>query len=453
MNERERGEPRAGESSAGRARIVEADRARVWHPYTAMRPYLERGDPFVIERAQGSRLFDANGRSYIDANSSWWVASLGHGHPRLVEALARQASRLCHTSLAGVTHEPAALLAEELAAAAPPGLERVFYTDNGSTAIEAAMKMALQLHALRGRPERTRFLALSGAFHGETLGAASLGGIEVFRRPFASVLLDCVHVPPPLPGEEGEAQAFQDAFGALSSALDRARSEIAAVVIEPRVQGASGMRIYDDAFMREVRALCDATGALLIVDEVFSGYGRTGSMWACEGAGVRPDLLCVGKGFSGGMLPMAAVLATGRVFDAFTERPETTFHYGHSYCGNPLGAAVAREVLRVYRDEAVLERARPKAARIAAAFSEIGRMPGAFRARALGMIGAVDLAPSPAYTGDAGWLAFEEARRLGAILRPLGDTVYVAPPLNIPDPDLDELLEIVRASCAFALGL
>lgn len=437
-----------------RAAIVTADKQRVWHPYTPMQRYIDEVDPLVIERAEGARLFDVDGRSYIDANSSWWVALLGHGHPRLVAALKEQAARLCHTSLAGVTHEPAARLAEELIAIAPAGLTRVFFSDDGSTAIEAALKMALQMWQNEGEPQRTRFVALDGAFHGETIGAASLGGVEVFRRPFAGVLLDCIHVPPPPRSRGGtrDDSGYEQAFNALSTALERGGGSIAAVVLEPLVQGAAGMRLYDAEYLRRARALCDEHGALLIIDEVFTGYGRAGSMWACEAAGVAPDLMCIAKGFSGGMLPMAATLATERVFRAFLGAPDRAFYYGHSYCGNPLGAAIAREVLAVYRDERILERARPKAAAIARAFAELGEIPGVLRPRALGMIGAIDLADDAGYLGGAGWRVYAEARARGAYLRPLGDVVYVAPPLTISDEDLEELLSIVKESVNAAVA-
>lgn len=434
---------RADDPARRRAALVAADKRHVWHPYTPMQRYLDEVDPFVVERAAGARFYDVDGRSYLDGNSSWWVATLGHAHPRLVARLRAQAGVLPHVSLAGVTHEPAARLAEELVAVAPPGLERVFYSDNGSTAIEVAIKMALQYFRNTGAPERDRFVALEGAFHGETLGPTSLSGIEVFRHPFGSVVFDCLRVPSPAAG--GMARAFTDLEAVLAG------GKVAAVVLEPVVQGVAGMRFYDPTFLRRARAACDATGTLLVLDEVFTGYGRLGPMWAAELAGVAPDLLCLAKGFTGGMLPMAATLASRRVFDAFLGDPRRALYYGHSYAGNPLGAAVAREVLAVYRDEDVLGAAARTAAKIATAFEIIGRIDGAVDARARGCIGAVDLAPDAGYLGARGWKAFEEARRLGAYLRPLGDVVYVAPPLTIPEADLDELLGIVEASVRHAL--
>lgn len=424
---------------SGRERIVSADKRHVWHPYTPMGEYVARTEPLCIVRAEGARLFDSDGRSYLDGNSSWWTAALGHGHPRLVRALQRQAEVMCHVPLAGIAHEPAALLGEELVAVAPAGLSRVFFSDDGSTAVEVALKLALQYWHQNGRPSRTRFVALGGAFHGETLGAAAVGGVEVFRRPFASVLLDCIHVPV-------ESGGHERAFAALERILAESSDTLAAVVLEPIVQGAAGMRIYAPELLSRAAELAARADVFLVLDEVFTGYGRTGPMWAAEHAGVRPDLLCTAKAFSGGMLPMAATLASERIYQGFLGDAARAFYYGHTYCGNPLGAAVAREVLAVYRDERILERAVPKAARIARTFTRLGEVVGGENVRSLGMIGALDLTGGGGYLADSGWRVYAEALRRGAYLRPLGDVVYVAPPLNIDDADLDELLGIVDES-------
>ncbi len=424
-----------------RERIVSLDKSRVWHPYTAMADYRERVDPLVVVSASGSRITDADGRSYLDGNASWWSSTLGHNHPRLVAALRAQSERLCHAALAGIAHEGAALLAEALVDATPRGLSHVFYSDDGSTAVEVAMKLALQYWAQNGRPERRRFVALEDAFHGETLGATALGGVEVFRRPFAGVLLDCVHVPPPRhPHDPGAA------FEALAEAVAGGADTLAAVVLEPVVQGAAGMQIYDPAYLAAARDLCDRHDVFLVFDEVFTGYGRTGPMWAGEHAGVAPDVLCTAKGFTGGVLPMAATLTTDRIFEGFLGDAERAFYYGHTFCGNPLGAAVALEVMRVFEDERILERAKPKAERVARTFADLEALPGVARSRSLGMVGALDLAGDAGYLARAGWRVFDEARARGAYLRPMGNVVYVTPSLNIPDDDLDELLGIVRES-------
>lgn len=424
-----------------RAGIVARDKAHVWHPYTAMDRYIDEVDPIVVARAKGSFLEDVNGKTYLDGNSSWYVACLGHGHPRILEALRKQVDVLAHCSLAGITHEPAAMLAEELTALAPPGISRVFYTDNGSTSVEVAVKIAIQMWQQLGAPKKSRFIALDGAFHGDTLAATSLGGVEVFRRPFAGVVFDCVHAP--FPDADGYARAFE----AITQAL-QAR-DVAAVVVEPIVQGASGMRMYAPEFLRELRRACDTYDTLLIVDEVFTGYGRTGEMWACDHAGITPDLLCLGKSFAA-LFPMGATLTTDRVFDAFRGGPERALYYGHTFCGNPLGAALAREVLAIYRDEQIIEGVRQRSAVIAQAFARIEKLPTIARVRSLGMIGAADLRSGGGYLGGAGWRIYEEAKKRGAYLRPLGDTVYVTPPLNIDPSDLTRLLSILEESIVAA---
>jgi adenosylmethionine-8-amino-7-oxononanoate aminotransferase len=393
-------------------------------------------------------LLDADGRSYIDGNASWWTSTLGHGHPRLVAALKAQSDMLCHTALAGISHSGASELAEAICRNTPESLEHVFFSDNGSTSVEVAMKLALQYWAQNGRPERRLFIALEDAFHGETMGVTALGGVEVFRRPFAGSLLECIHVPPPRDPETAD-RCFEELERRVAAHAD----ELAAIVFEPVVQGAAGMRIYDAEFLGHARRLCDRHDVFLVLDEVFTGYGRTGPMWAGEHAGVVPDMLCTAKGFSGGMLPMAATVTTERVFDGFTGDAERAFYYGHTFCGNPLGAAVALEVLRVFDDEKILERLVPKAARIAAAFQSMASLSSVADVRSIGMIGALDLAGDAGYLADAGWRVFEEARARGAYLRPLGNVVYVTPSLNISDRDLEQLLEIVRESVEAAMGI
>lgn len=427
-----------------RERIVALDKRFVWHPYTPMGPYIESASPLVIERASGSRLFDVDGKSYLDANASWWSAALGHDHPRLLAALHEQLAAVAHVPLAGIAHEPAAELAQALVSRAP-GVSRAFFSDNGSTAIEVALKLCLQYWHQNGRPERTRFVALEGAFHGETLGATALGGVEVFRRPFASVVLDCVHVPA---GSDG----YQQAFSALEQLLTREADTIAGVVLEPLVQGARGMRSYDPELLRAARALTRASDIFLVLDEVFTGFGRTGPFWAAEHAAVEADLICVGKGLTSGLFPFAATLVSERIFEGFLGAPERAFYYGHTFCGNPLGARLGLEVLRVYDEERVLERAAAKAQRIRQAFERMRSLPGVARTRSLGMIGALDLEGGEGYLEQRGQAVYKEALSRGAYLRPLGNTIYVTPPLNIPDADLEELLGIVDESVRAARG-
>lgn len=427
-----------------RERIVIADKRHVWHPYTPMDEYMERAMPLVVGRADRSRFFDADGRSYIDGNASWWTSVLGHNHPRLMKALCDQARSFCHVPLAGMTHQPAAELAQELVGVAPSGLEHVFFVDNGSTAVEVALKQSVQFWVQNGQPRKTGFVALEGAFHGETLGATAVSGVDVFRRPFEKVLPRCEHVP--FPGEDCD-QAIQ----ALRNLLSREAFELAALVVEPVLQGAGGMRVYDPRFLSAARTLCHEHDVLLIFDEVFTGYGRTGPMWAAEHAGVCPDILCTAKGLSGGLLPFGATLTNQRIFDGFRGDSERALYYGHTFCGNPLGAAVALEVLRIYREEQILERAKSKARRIGEAFAKLGELPSVQSSRSLGMLGALDLKGGSGYLERAGARVCSEALRRGAYLRPLGNVVYIAPALNIDDSDLDELLAILTA-CVSAVS-
>lgn len=440
-----------------RADIVKRDKAHVWHPYTAMEAYIAGTNPLVIDRAEGSYLFDADGQRYLDANGSWWVSTLGHRHPRLLRALTEQAGRLPHVSLAGITHEPAAALAAELAAIAPGSdrpelpsgerLTRVFYSDNGSTAVEVAIKMVAQYWAQNGHPRRTRFITLSGAFHGETIGSTSVGGVPLFREVFGPLLFDVVHVPSP--AEEG---GWERAFSQVQAALRAHPDEIAGVIVEPVIQGASGMQMYSPDFLRAVREATRAVDTFLIADEVFTGLGRTGARFAVDLAGVVPDVLCLAKALSGGLMPFAATLASERIFSGFLGASSRALYYGHSYCGNPLGAAVAREVLAVYRDEDVLGQVARKAPRVKAAFEHMASsIPGLVRPRAVGMVGAVDLGGG-GYLASGGWRVYEAAKRRGLYLRPLGDTVYIAPALNIPDTALEELLSGVEDSLREVAG-
>lgn len=428
---------------ASRTHVVRADRAHVWHPYTAA-DLWENEDPIVVTAAHGSWLVDADGSHLLDGNASWWTKTLGHGHPRLREALAAQARAFDHVAFAGITHEPAALLAEELVALAPAGLSRVFYTDNGSGAIEVAVKIAVQSFLQRGLPAKRRFLSLDGAYHGDTIGAASLGGVDIFRRPFAGVLFECFHAAP---------GATPEAFAAIERVLRDNADTIAAVFVEPVLQGAEGMRLYAPELLSHLRTLTRELDVLLVCDEVFTGYGRTGPMWASAHAGITPDLMCLGKAFAQ-VLPMGATLATEALYDTFRGPKEHALLYGHTFAGNPLGAALAREVLAIYRDEDVLGQVAAKAKVVAKAMDEAAKLPLVGSPRALGMMGAVDLTghASPFegeasdYLGALGWRVYREARARGAYLRPLGNTVYLCPPLTIPDQDLDRLLAIMLES-------
>ena len=418
--------------------LVALDRAHLWRPYTSSDDH-EKRSLLVVDRGEGPWLITADGQRVLDASGSWWCNNLGHGHPRLRNAIARQSERLMHCTFAAATHEPATRLAAELVAVAPRGLERVFYSDDGSTAVEVALKIAFQFWQQNGRPARTRFLALPGGYHGDTLGAMSVGALDEFTAIFRPLLFDVQR--PNGPVDHGWELVFEQLFALLRQDAD----QIAAVIVEPIVQGAAGMRMYPAELLAALREETTRADTFLIADEVFTGFGRTGPMWACDHAGIAPDLLCTAKGLSGGVLPFAATLATDRVYEGFLGDKSRALMHGHTFYGNPLGAAVAREVLSIYRDDKTLEAAKPKAARLAKRIQGMGDIPGVTAPRALGMCAAFDVGAA-GYMGTVGWQISDVALELGAHLRPLGNTVYVVPPLNIEDADLDRLLDIVHES-------
>ncbi len=418
--------------------ILAFDRAHVWHPYTSAEGHAKR--PIVATRAEGALIFDDTGRALIDGNSSWWVAGLGHNPPRLVRALKAQLEKMAHVSLAGMTHEPAALLAKELVGVAPAGLTRAFFTDNGSTSIEVALRASLQYWQQNGAPKRTRFLALDGAFHGDTMGAVSVNGVDVFTKNFGGARFETVRAPVP---EGSDEAAYARAFEVLADLMLRHRDEIAGIVVEPLVQGAIGMRMYPARFLAELARLAREIDTFLIVDEVFAGYGRTGKMWASNHADITPDIVCLGKTFCP-LFPMGAALFTERLFEGFGGDKSRALYYGHTFAGNPLGAAVAREVLAMFREDAIIEKSLPKGRAISDAFSRLSKRDDVARVRSIGMIGALDFRANAGYFGERGWRIYDEALKRGAILRPLGDTIYVCPPLTIEDKELTRLLEIVE---------
>lgn len=420
-----------------RADVVALERAHVWPPYTSSERH-ESADPLVIVGGEGPWIEDADGRRLLDGNASWWTMTLGHQHPRLKAALIRQAETLMHVAAGGITHAPVALLAEELAKVAPPGLTRAHFSDDGSTAVEVAIKTAFQYWRQNGRPTRTRFLVLAAAYHGDTLGAASLAAVEEFHHVFAPLFFDVIRAPHP----DG---SWDEVVERIERDLAEQGDSIAGVVVEPLVQGAAGMRMHPPEVLRRIRELTRAADTFLIADEVFTGYGRTGAMWACELAGVVPDLMCLAKGFTAGVLPMAATLASERVYDGFRGGAERALMHGHTFCGNPLGASIAREVLAIYRDEDIVGQVRAKAPMFERAFERIAAIPGVRRVRTLGLVGAADLGDG-GYRGQRGWRAFEAALARGAFLRPLGDTVYLTPPLNIAHQELEQLLAILEDS-------
>lgn len=406
----------------------EDDRAHVWHPYT--RPSTLDGDVPMIVRGEGIRLIDDRERRFVDAIASWWCCSLGHGHPRLVAALRRQAGLLQHSILGNLAHPGAARLARELSSLLPTSQRKVLFASDGASAVEQAIKIAIQVRHNTGQPGRGRFACLADGYHGDTLGAMSMGYLDDFHRPFKRHLLDADRIPFPASGE----------FDATRSFLEPRSAEYTAVIVEPLVQGAAGMRMYPAAWLARLSEWCSARDVLLIVDEIATGFGRTGTMFAFEQAHIDPDIVCVGKALSGGYLPISATIVRDTLFETFDDAH--TLQHGHTFCGNPLAAAVALEALAVYRDEHVIEQVAAKAARLRDRWHALADAPGVSNVRTLGLIAALDLAPSGR---DAQGLTRPHRIRVklmadGVLLRPLGNVLYLMPPLTITDAELDDLV-------------
>ncbi len=427
--------------------LVERDRACVWHPYTQM---MTAAAPLPVVRAQGVYLYTEDGRRILDGISSWWVNVHGHSHPKLNEALAAQARELEHVVFAGCTHRPAVELAERLLAALPPGLSRIFYSDNGSTAVEVALKLAVQYWRNRGQPQRTRFLALHHAYHGDTVGAMSASEDSIFTRPFAPMLFDVVRAEPPYcyrcPLKLNRATCQIDCLGDLERRLQEGGDSIAALLIEPMLQAAGGMIVWPAEFLAGARRLCDQYGTLLIADEVLTGFGRTGRMFACEHAGVRPDLICLSKALTGGYLPMGVTAATPEIYDAFlSEDRSKTFFHGHSYTANPLACAVGLASLDLFRDGAVLQRVQALERQLRAGLEPLRELACVGDVRVIGGVGVVELeSPSPDYLDQAGPRLAAAFLQRGILLRPLGNILYFMPPYVITDAETAWVIEQIR---------
>jgi adenosylmethionine-8-amino-7-oxononanoate aminotransferase len=420
---------------------AQLDRDHLWHPFTQQRGWAEE-EPLMVERAEGTDLIDGEGRRYIDGVSSLWCNVHGHRHAGIDAALGEQLGKVAHSTMLGLSHPGGAELAGRLVDLAPPGLSRVFYSESGSTATEIALKMAFQYQQQRGgqHARRTSFVHLRDSYHGDTIGSVSVGGIDLFHSTYRPLLF------PTHAAEPGDAADLERVLAAHEE-------EIAAVIVEPLVQGAAGMLVHPPGYLRAVHELCDDFGVLLICDEVATGFGRTGTMFACEQENVAPDLLCLAKGLTGGYLPLAATLATERIYEGFLGAPEEyrTFFHGHTYTGNPLACAAALASLDAFEDERTIERLQSKIALLRELLEEVEAMPQVAEVRSRGFMVGIDLGEhDPALR--MGHRVTVEARERGAIIRPLSDVVVLMPPLSISEDDLRRLVEItaesIRAACA-----
>ena len=440
--------------------LVRKDKQFVWHPFTQMQDWAA-ADPLVIERGEGNWLIDIHGRRFLDGVSSLWVTVHGHRRAEIDDAIRAQLDRVAHSTLLGLSNVPAIELAEKLIGVAPRCLGKVFYSDSGSTAVEIAVKMAYQHWCQRGRPEKKRFVALTEAYHGDTVGSVSVGGIDLFHQVFRPLLFDTLRVPTPYwyrHPETSDPFVCRDlCLAALARTLETHGHEIAALVIEPLVQGAGGMLMQPDGYLARVAALCKQHEVLLICDEVATGFGRTGTMFACEQEGVTPDILCVAKGITGGYMPLAATLATDAIHDAFLGPygAKRTFFHGHTYTGNPLACAAALASLSIFETDQTLEKLQPKIAILGDLLLEhIAPLLHVGEIRQRGFMVGLEIVQDRAtkadypYEAAVGARVCRAAREHGVILRPLGPVIVLMPPLSTTADELRILVDATRRAIA-----
>jgi adenosylmethionine---8-amino-7-oxononanoate aminotransferase len=447
--------------TSANAPYVTRDLAHVWHPCTQMKDH-EQLPPIPIRRGSGVWLEDFAGQRYLDAVSSWWVNLFGHANPRINAAVRAQLEALEQVILAGFTHEPVIALSEELTALAPAGLTRCFYADNGSAAVEVAVKMSYHYWRNTGRPGKRRFITLANSYHGETLGALAVGNVELYKEIYRPLLMDVITVPSPdcyarAPGASW-AEHSRAQFAHMEAALAQHADQVAAVIVEPLVQCAGGMRMYDPVYLSLLRAACDAHAVHLIADEIAVGFGRTGTLFACEQADIRPDFMCLSKGLTGGYLPLSVVLTTEPVYAAFYDEYAklTAFLHSHSFTGNPLGCAAARATLAIFREDDTLARNRALAAHLGARARELEAYPHVAEVRQRGMIVAIEMVRDKARRTPYDWrerrglAVYRHALGRGVLLRPVGDVVYFMPPYVITPGEIDLMVDVAREGIELA---
>ena len=447
-----------------RAELAAWDDAHVWHPFTPQSVYRTE-DPLMVVAGEGHYLIDADGTRYLDGVASLWCNLFGHRRPEIDAAIRAQLDRIAHSTFLGNASVPAVTLARRLIGLAPAGLTRVFFSDDGSTAVEVAAKMAYQYwQQTEGGQERTAFLTLGNAYHGDTIGSVSLGGIELFHQRYRPLLFETIQAPSPYgyrcaPGQTAERYG-EWCIAELERLVRANAGRLAAVVLEPGVQGAAGMILQPAGFVRRVREVTRETGTLLILDEVATGFGRSGRMFAAEREGVAPDFLCLAKGLTGGYLPMAATLTTERVFEAFLGPPAEgrTFFHGHTYTGNQLAAAAAHATLDIFEQDRILDRLPATIECLGRALSSLAGLAWVGEIRQYGLAAGIELVADRATRAAfpaaerRGMRVCGAARRRGVFLRPLGDVIVVMPPLTITDQVIDRLAEVLRVAIPEACG-
>lgn len=436
--------------------LQERDLRHIWHPCSQMKDY-EQFPPIVIKKGQGVWLYDEDENRYLDAVSSWWVNLFGHANPRISKALSEQAFTLEHAIFANFTHEPAIKVAEKLVALTPEGLNKVFFADNGSAAIEVALKMSFQYHKQSGKTKKKRFLALTDAYHGETLGALSVGGVDLYNEVYQPLLLNTVRAQGPncfrCPFKDQPESCQAQCICFLEEKLEANHEELTAVIIEPLIQAAAGMKMYPPIYLKRLREVCTNYDVHLIADEIAVGFGRTGTMFACEQAEISPDFMCLSKGLTGGYLPLSVVLTTDKVYDAFYDDYGTmkAFLHSHSYTGNTLACRVALEVLTMFEEEHYIDIVQAKGERMRKLATEaFSHLPFVGQYRQVGLVGAIELVanretkePLPSEE-RIGYQIYKRALAKGLLIRPLGNILYFMPPYVITDDEMSFMVETTK---------
>lgn len=430
--------------------LAALDLAHLWHPYTDINAY-EKGPNTCFDSAEGVYLYTPEGKKILDGISSWWATALGHSHPKIVNAIKEQAGILQHSILGNLTHPQAIRLAAKLAELAPCDLNHCYFAADGASATEASLKMAIQYWANIGETGKTKFVSLQEGYHGDTLGAIGVGFVPTFHQYFEGAIrksyvadMPCRHANP---DEELDKAFALEAFKSMDTLVRQHHREIAAIILEPLCQGAAGIRIHHPEYLRQVRALCDEFDLILIADEIAVGFGRTGSLFACEEAGIIPDILCLGKALTGGYLPMSVAIASDRIFQTFRsdDQQDRTFYDGHTYCGNPITSAAALAAIEIFTSQDIVNKAKPAAALLAQSFQNIAQLTSVDHYKTLGTIAMC------AFTQEAGGSAFARtvaahAMQAGLFIRPLGEVLYLWPPLTVTSQELTQMLQIFKHS-------
>ena len=425
----------------------------IWHPFTQMAEYKSK-EPIIIERGEGSYLIDVKGRKYIDGVSSLWVNVHGHNNPKINAAVSEQLNKIAHSTMLGITNVPAILLAKKLVEITPDNLTKVFYSDNGSTAMEVALKVAYQYWINKGVKGKTKFVTLKNGYHGDTIGAVSLGGIDLFHAVYKPLLFENYLAPSPYCYRCSFNLSYPacglHCLNVLEDIVKSHQNEIIAISMESTIQAAGGMIVMPEGYMKGAREIADRYGLLLILDEVAVGFGRTGKMWGCQHEGVKPDIMAISKGITGGYLPLAATLVTDEIYDAFVGDFSKTFYHGHSYTGNPLGCAAALASIEIFEEERVLEKLQPKIEHLTERLKEFEELKHVGDIRQKGFMVGIELVKDREtkeeypYEERVGFQVIYKARERGVIIRPLGNVIIILPPLSISLDELDKLIDVIK---------